>query len=115
MADAYDLYNELNNKINELNSAVASLERKGSEFAEAERDYKVALSKEVLLLRDKKLAATIIPLVVYGVEEIAKLRFDRDVAEVLYQATQEKINAIKLQIRILENQISRELGQTRFN
>ena len=48
--------------------------------------------------------------VVYGVKEIAELRFKRDVADTVYQANLEAINSIKLQIRILENQISREWG-----
>ena len=48
--------------------------------------------------------------VVYGVPEIAELRFKRDIADTVYQANLEAINSTKLQMRILENQISREWG-----
>lgn len=53
---------------------------------------------------------TLIQQVIYGYEEIANLRFQRDVAEVKYKSNQEFINTIKLQIRILESQLSREYG-----
>ena len=65
---------------------------------------------EALKLRDSGIAVSMIDKVVYGVKEIAELRFKRDVADTVYQANLEAINSIKLQIRILENQISREWG-----
>lgn len=57
---------------------------------------------------------SMISTVIYGIKEVANLRFKRDVAEVVYNANQENINSLKLQIRILENQIQRELGQTKY-
>ena len=51
---------------------------------------------------------TLINTVIYGYEDIARLRFERDTAEVKYNANNEYINTLKLQIRILENQLSRE-------
>lgn len=51
---------------------------------------------------------TLIQQVVYGVPEVAQKRFNRDVKEAIYQANLESINAIKLQIRVIENQLSRE-------
>ena len=53
---------------------------------------------------------TLIQQVVYGVPEVAQKRFDRDIAEAIYKANQEAINSIKLQIRVIENQISREFS-----
>ena len=43
-----------------------------------------------------------------GDSHIAKLRFERDVAEVVYKAAMEAINGLKLQIKILDAQIERE-------
>lgn len=105
-----DLYNELNQKNKELSISIQSLRKTGTEFAEAERDYKITLSQEVLKLRNEGMKATIIPLVVYGVQEVANKRYMRDVKEAVYQANQEAINSIKLQIRIIENQLQREWG-----
>lgn len=57
---------------------------------------------------------SMISTVIYGIKEVANLRFKRDVAEVIYSANQENINSLKLQIRILENQIQREIGQSKY-
>lgn len=104
-----DLVNELQQKINELNVSIKSLRRTGSEFAEAEKDYKIKLREEALKLRaEKGMPVTLIQQVVYGVPEVAEKRFARDIKEAIYNANQEAINSIKLQIRIIENQLQRE-------
>lgn len=106
-----DLYNEIQNKINELNISLRKLRETGTAFAEAERDYKITLRQEALKLRsEKEMPVTLIQQVVYGVPEVADKRFKRDVAEAIYRANQEAINTIKLQIRVLESQLSREYG-----
>lgn len=91
-----------------LDKAVRMLRKTGTEFAEAERDYKVLLRQEALKLRDSGTAVGLIDKTVYGVREVAEARFRRDVAEATYKANQESINVLKLQIRILDSQISRE-------
>lgn len=106
-----DLLNDLQLKIEELNISIKSLRKTGGEFAEAERDYKICLREEALKLRaEKGMPVTLIQQVVYGVPEVARKRFERDVKEAVYKANQEAIASIKLQIRILENQINREYG-----
>jgi len=105
-----ELIQEINQKNNELNYSVKSLRVSGTAYAEAERDYKIALTKEALKLRTDGMAVTLIDKVLYGLPEIALLRYKRDCAEVVYKANQEAINSIKLQIRILDSQISREWG-----
>lgn len=109
-----ELYNELQIKIRELNASVLLLRSNGTNLAEAEYNYKILLSQEALKLRDSKMPVSMISTVIYGIKEVANLRFKRDVAEVVYNANQENINSLKLQIRILENQIQRELGQTKY-
>ena len=106
-----DLMNELNQKLKELNVSIKKLRETGTDFAEKERDYKIALRNEALKLRaEKGMPVTLIQQVVYGVPEVAQKRFDRDIAEAIYKANQEAINSIKLQIRVIENQISREFS-----
>lgn len=108
-----DLINELQQKINELNISIKALRKTGTEFAEAERDYKITLREEALKLRaEKGMPVTLIQQVVYGVPEVARKRFERDIKEAIYQANQEAINSTKLQIRIIENQLQREYGNT---
>lgn len=104
-----DLQNELMNKIQELNISIKKLRETGTEYAEAEKDYKITLRQEALKLRTQKdMPVTLIQQVVYGVPEVADKRFKRDVKEAVYQANQEAINSIKLQIRVIENQLGRE-------
>lgn len=106
-----NLYNELNQKLKELNISIQSLRKTGSEFAEAEKNYKIKLREEALKLRaEKGMPVTLIQQVVYGVPEVAQKRYMRDVKEAVYQANQEAINSIKLQIRVIENQLNREWG-----
>ena len=109
-----DLYNELTKKISELNISIKKLRETGTEYAEAERDYKICLRQEALKLRaEKGMPVTLIQQVVYGVPEVADKRFNRDVKEAIYQANQEAINSIKLQIRVIEGQLNREWGNIR--
>lgn len=109
--DGLNLYQELQNKTDLLDVAVRELRSRGTAFAQAERDYKVALAEAILDERSKGTPVTIIGDVCRGKPDIAKLRFERDCSEVLYKSAMEAINSIKLQLRLIENQIQREWGQ----
>lgn len=92
-----------------MNISIQSLRKTGTEFAEAEKDYKIKLREEALKLRaEKGMPVTLIQQVVYGVPEVAQKRYMRDIKEAVYQANQEAINSIKLQIKVIENQLNRE-------
>ena len=45
-----------------------------------------------------------------GIRSVAEARFRRDVAEAVYTANKEAIQSIKLQMRLIESQLSREWG-----
>lgn len=104
----YDLYQELQNKTQQLDISIKQLRKSGTEYAQAERDYKILLREQVLKLRDEGMAVGIIDKTCYGIPTVAEARFKRDIAEVVYKANLEAINSIKLQLRLIENQISRE-------
>ena len=107
----YDLVNLLNSKIQDLNVSIKKLRETGTEFAEAERDYKITLRQEALKLRaEKGMPVTLIQQVVYGVPEVADKRFQRDVKEAIHEANKEAVMSLKLQIRVIEGQLSREWG-----
>ena len=110
-----DLWGEIEQKIKELDVSVRALRKTGTEFATAERDYKKRLREEALKLKTDGMAVTLIDKVVYGVPEVAELRFNRDVCEAVYQANQESINVLKLNIRIIESQLNREWGQAKYD
>ena len=110
-----DLYLELEQKRKELNISIKELRTSGTNYAKAERDYKVLLRQECLKLRDEGMAIGMIDKTCYGIPSVAELRFKRDVAKTIYTANLEAINSIKLQIRLLENQIQREYGANETN
>lgn len=105
-----DLYAELQSKTRQLDIAIKQLRNTGTEYAQAERAYKVLLREECLKLRDSGMAIGMIDKTCYGIPLVAEARFKRDIAEVVYKANQEAINSIKLQMRLIEAQISREWG-----
>lgn len=107
---SYDLINELQQKTLQLDASIKALRKTGTSYAEAERDYKVVLRIEALKLRDGGMAVTLIDKIIYGVQSVAEVRFKRDIADTVHRANLEAINSIKLQMRLMEGQISREWG-----
>ena len=103
-----ELYEELESLTRQLDVSIKSLRKTGSDYASAERDYKVLLRQECLRLRDEGMAIGMIDKTCYGIPSVAEARFRRDVAESVYRANQEAINSIKLRMRLIEAQIQRE-------
>ena len=108
MAAGADLINEIGAKTALLDKAITQLGIRGRSYAEAEHDYRIALSKKILEQRANGMPVTIISDVCRGDPEIARLRLERDIAETVYKSAMEAIQAYKLQIRILDAQIERE-------
>lgn len=106
------LYNDLQTKTQQLDMSIKQLRENGTEYAQAEMDYKVLLRQECLKLRDDGMAIGMIDKTCYGIPSVAEARFRRDVAEAVYKANLEAINSIKLQLRLIENQIQREWGHS---
>lgn len=112
--DGYELINEMNDLCAKLSVSGRQMAKYGNALAEAERNYKIKLREEALNLRNTKdMPVTLINQVVYGIPEVAELRFKRDVAQTMYDVSRESINTLKLKIRILDNQISREWQQAK--
>lgn len=105
-----DLYNDLQQKTRELETSIRLLRQNGIAYAQAEKEYKMLLRQECLKLRDEGMAIGMINMTAYGIPSVAEARFNRDVAETIYFANKEAINSIKLQLRLIENQIQREWG-----
>ena len=104
-----DLYEEITKLTNQLDISVKQLRKSGTEYADAEQRYKITLREEALKLRaEENMPVTLINQIIYGVPEVARLRFERDVKEAVYEANKEAINSIKLKLRILEGQLQRE-------
>lgn len=105
-----DLYETLNNLLEQLQTSVKSLRITATEYAEAYKNYRVLLAKELVRLKDSGMAITLASDVARGNEDIASAKMQEIKKEAIYKANVESINAIKLQIKVVENQITREIG-----
>ena len=106
----YDLMDEISVKTQQLEKSIKQLRVTGTEYAQAEKDYKITLRTEALKLRDDGMAIGMIDKVVYGIPSVAEARFKRDVAFSVNKANLEAIQSIKLQLRLLDAQVQREWG-----
>lgn len=104
------MWEEIERYNNLLETAVSEMKTRSKKLAETEYYYRMALSKRLTELRADGQPVTHLADIVRGEPDIAKLRFDRDIAQGLYDSSQEAINMYKLRIKILENQYAREWG-----
>ena len=103
-----DLVNQIFKLQNELDDAITRLAQTGEDYARAYTDYRMALAKELVKLKDEGYAITLAGDISRGKPEIARLKFKEISTEALYKANLERINALKLEIKILSNQIDKE-------
>ena len=103
-----DLINKIFNLQNELDISVDNLAKTGEAYAQAYTDYRIAVAQELVKLKDEGYAITLAGDIARGKREIARLKFKEISTEAIYKANLERINALKLEIKILSNQIDKE-------
>ena len=108
------MWEEIEQCIKDLNKTVTSFKQYKKEYAIKERDYRIALAKKILEERTKGTPVTIISDLVRGDEEIAQLRFEKDIAQGLSESADHGINFYKLKLRTLESQYSKEWDNQKF-
>ncbi|GAA0081346.1 hypothetical protein [Clostridium sp. CTA-6] len=79
-----------------IEDGVNTLAKKAKEYAEAEKEYRLALGKEILILRDQKVQATLIPDIARG--NTAELKFRRDLAEATYKTCKEMLQGLQAEL-----------------
>lgn len=82
---------EKNRQLSMKNDELLVLSEK---MAAGERDYKIAYAKKALELRSDGFPATLINQLCLGDKTVAGLRYERDVAEGVYNACRESIRAL---------------------
>lgn len=102
--------NEIQYKIKLLDESIDDLSKTGRAYAEAYANYRMALAKELLKLKDEGYAITLAGDIARGKPEIARLKFQEISKEAVYKANLEAINATKLTIKVLQEQINKEYG-----
>lgn len=103
-----DLFNELQEKTKKLDNAIRLLKTTGSDYAKAYTEYRMALAKELVILKNEGYAITLAGDIARGKPEIAHLKFKEISCEAIYKANLESINATKLEIKIIQEQINKE-------
>lgn len=101
---------EIQKKQAMLDKAIQEIATNGYDLAKKEGTYKIAVNKKALELKANNTPVTLIQLIIYGYEDIANLRLERDIAETKYNSNKEYLNVLKLQLRILMNQYDKEYG-----
>lgn len=91
---------------NQLREEVKTMHKYGIEYAKAKREFLVVLAETEVKLRDSGVPATLVKDIAKG--QTADERFKMDAAEVIYSTAQESINATKLSIKMINDQIRRE-------
>ena len=103
-----DLMKTLQDLNKELSASIKMLRQNGNELAKAENQYQIIKAQNVLRMKDAGSTMTEIQLSVKGQKEVAEAMLKRDIAKVMYEANQEHINTVKLQMRVIDSQINRE-------
>lgn len=107
-----NIYNEIMNSLSELDITISTLSKTGQDYGKAFTDYRIALSKELVKLKEEGYAISLAENIARGKTEIAKLKYEEISKEAIYKANLEKINAIKLRIKVLTNQYDKEWGSS---
>lgn len=103
-----DLMNELDSMKNELHRSMKMLRQNGETLAKKEHDYQLIKAQTWRVLKAEGWTSTDLASTIKGQPEVAQAMFERDNAKVMYEANQEHINVVKLEMRVMENQIARE-------
>ena len=104
----FDLQQERKELEERLMQEIEAYEKSGCQLAKNEAEYRKALRVEILLERANKTPVSIVSDICRGKPEIAELKLNRDCSEAVYSASKEAIHAIKLRLRILDEEITRE-------
>lgn len=73
------ILNDINVRMQYLEQSLRQYKKLGIEWANAEHDYKVVLSKKTLELRDTGQPVTLINVIVYGDKDVALARLKRSI------------------------------------
>jgi hypothetical protein len=96
-----EIIESLEKAIRILQEETENLKRLGEEKSVREAEYRKALAKEILILRDEKMSVTLIGDISRG--NVADLKMRRDVADSLYDACKENIKTIRVEIETLRS------------
>lgn len=84
-----------------LDKGVDYIVSKAKEYAKAEKEYRIALSKEIVKLKTDGMSVTLIGDVARG--NVADLKFNRDLAEQTYKASRDMLQALSNELSAMQS------------
>ena len=96
-----------------LDIALKEAKRRGNHMVNCECEYYTAKANECFELLEKGYANTFIQQVIKGRPNVAEAMTKYHAAEVEYKNANEAINAMKVKLRVLENEQEREWNQAK--
>lgn len=108
-----DLISEISRLSAEMDKAIEEWEYRSTEYANAEKEYQIALRKKALEEKDKGIPVTFISQFVRGDEQVAELRRRRDIAEAFCKISENKTTNIRQKLKITDAQAGREWSTVR--
>lgn len=106
-----DLFLELEQKQTDLDNAIRDLKQAGKDYAEADTNYRRLVAQETLRLKARGMAVGLIDKAIFDNEEVSNALFQRDYTDVMVTACKETINALKVRIAVIRDQLAREYGR----
>lgn len=107
-----ELWEAISADLKSLSDEVAAMRRAGEAYADADASYRKVKALAILAERRKGTPATIAKDVIYAEQEVFDALLARDCAQSVYEASRERINALKLQVKVNESQLQREWTQS---
>ena len=107
------MWHEIEEIMRKGEKSLSEYKNYAKDYATKEYEYRTALSKRLLERRAEGQAVTHLADIVKGEPDIAKLRFDRDIAESLKDSAEKGTDFYKLYARLMEGQMQREWGATK--
>ena len=108
------MWHEIEETLSKTEKSLSEYKRTVYEYAKREKEYRIALSKRLIQRKAEGYAVTNLADIVRGEEDIATLKYERDIAEGLKNSAEKGVDFYKLKARIMDGQTSREWGQAKF-
>ncbi len=101
--ETIEVTNAIRRTAERLENGVDVISQKAKDYAIAEREYRIALRKEIVKLRAEKMPVTLIHDVARGSENVIDLKFNRDLAQETYKASRDMLNALSTEVSSLQS------------
>lgn len=108
------MWNDIEKTMENALKSLSEYKNYAKDYAMKEQIYRVALSKRLVQRKSEGYSVTNLSDIVRGEEDIAKLKFERDIAEGLMKSAEKGTDFYKLYAKLMESQTAREWGQAKF-